>query len=208
MNRLAGVKADKKYSHQKLERVADLVRKGLQVGADEAIDPLRLFEDLHEISIADVGKNIPLCGGVISLEDSEGYARYDASKGRIEVLASETTYGWLERGHPRAAFFVAHELGHCLLHTHQLVRLAQMPTNQQAAFHRGLTDHKPFEDTEWQANGFAGALLMPACGLVSLEQRYGQLSADLIQETFRVSSQAADYRLQLFNSRRGDLLSV
>jgi Zn-dependent peptidase ImmA (M78 family) len=208
MNKPAGVKADKKYSHKKLEGVADCVRKGLKFGSVEAIDPLRLFEDLHEISIEDAGREIPLRSGVIVLEDSEGYARYDAGKGCIEVLASETTYGWLERSHPRAAFFVAHELGHCLLHTGQLMRLAQMPTNQQAAFHRGLTDHKPFEDTEWQANGFAGALLMPARGLAALESQYGHLSAAMIQEVFRVSGQAADYRLQLFNSRRGELLLV
>jgi Zn-dependent peptidase ImmA (M78 family) len=208
MNKLAGVKADNKYSHKKLEGVASYVRKGLKFGSVEAIDPLRLFEDLHEISINDAGRKIPLRSGVIVLEDSEGYARYDAGKGCVEILASETTYTWLERAHPRGAFFVAHELGHCLLHTSQLVRLAQMPTNQQAAFHRGLMAHKTFEDTEWQANSFASALLMPARGLADLESRYGQLSAAMIQETFRVSSQAASIRLELFSSRRGELLLV
>lgn len=208
MNKLTGVKADKKYSHQRLEGVASEIRSMLEFGSGEAIDPLRLFEDLHEISIISAGKNIPLRSGVVSLENSEGYACYDSQKNCIEVLASQSTYAWLEKGHPRAAFFVAHELGHTVLHTEQLVRLAQMPSNQQQAFHRGLSDHKPYEDTEWQANAFASALLMPAHGLASLEDRYGALSAVMIAETFKVSYETAGYRLTLFNQRKGELLSV
>ena len=34
MNKLAGVRADKKYSHQKLEGVAGHVRKALEFGSD------------------------------------------------------------------------------------------------------------------------------------------------------------------------------
>jgi hypothetical protein len=204
MSKLAGVKADNSYSHKKLEGIAGHVRRVLKFGSDEAIDPLRLFEDLHDISIKSAGRTIPLRGGVIDLEDSEGYARYDSQRNCIEVLAAALTYAWLEEGHPRAAFFVAHELGHCLLHTDQLVRLAQMPTNQQAAFHRGLVDHKPYQDTEWQANAFASSLLMPARGLAALEQRYGRLSTVMISDTFRVSCETAGYRLTLFNERRGN----
>lgn len=208
MSKLAGVKADRAYSHQKLEGVAGIVRKELEFGSVEAIDPLRLFEDLHDISVIVAGKNIPLRSGVITLENSEGYARYDSQKNCIEVLASECTYAWLEKGHPRAAFFVAHELGHALLHTQQLVRLAQMPTKQQTAFHRGLSDHKPYEDTEWQANAFASSLLMPARGLAALEEKHGALSAITIAETFKVSYETAGYRLTLFNQRKGELLVV
>jgi Zn-dependent peptidase ImmA (M78 family) len=207
MNKLTGVRADNKYSYKKLESIADHVRKVLEFGSEEAIDPLRLFEDLHGISIMHAGKRIPLRGGVVSLEDSEGYACYDREKNYIEVLASETTYGWIENGHPRGGYFVAHELGHCLLHTGQLVRLAQMPTNQQAAFHRHQTDHKAYEDTEWQANAFAGSLLMPAQGIAALEEKLGNISATLIASRFRVSYEAAGYRLDLFNKRRGELLA-
>lgn len=207
MNKLAGVRADNKFSYKKLEKIAGNARNVLGFGSEESIDPLRLFEDLHRISISHAGKRIPLRSGVVALEDSEGYARYDGQKNCVEVLASETTYTRLENGHPRAAYFVAHELGHCLLHTGQLVRLAQMPTNQQAAFHRGRSDHKPFEDTEWQANAFAGSLLMPANGLAALEQKHGQLSTSLIASCFRVSFEAAGYRLVLFKERKGELLA-
>jgi len=92
------------------------------------------------------------------------------------------------------------------LHTDQLVRLAEMPTNQQAAFHRGRADHKPYEDTEWQANAFASALLMPAAGLVALEDEGLELTPLFIARRFRVSKEAASYRLDQFEKRRRDLL--
>lgn len=204
---LTGVRADYKYSYRKLEVLAAYVRAQLKFQPDVAIDALRLFEDLHEISISrSDGTVIPLRSGVIALEDSEGFARYDRQRKVIEILSSERTYGWLEDGHPRAAYFLAHELGHCLLHTDQLIRLAQMPTNQQAAFHRGRTDHRPYEDTEWQANAFAGSLLMPARGIALLEQQHGFLDASLIVDCFGVSTEAAGYRLDCFHARKDDLL--
>lgn len=151
-------------------------------------------------------KRVPLRSGIIELEGSEGYTRYDSARQVIEVLASAETYRWLECGYPRGTFFLAHELGHCILHTEQLIRLAQMPTKQQTAFHRGRSDHKPYEDTEWQANSFSGALLMPAVGLVALEHEHGTLSDDLISDRFGTSLEASGYRRKLFESRRSDLL--
>ena len=163
---LCGVRADSPRSYRGLEQVAAYVRQQLKLSPEEAIKPLQLFESLDDIRIERAsGKAIPLWHGVIALEDSEGYTRYDSERGLIEVLASEQTYEWLEQGHSRATFFVPHELGHCLLHTEQLIRLAQMPTRQLAALHRGTAEHRAFEDTEWQANAFACALLMPADGL-------------------------------------------
>lgn len=171
---LSGVRADRSWSYRRLEGLAAHVRQQLTLAADEVIDPLRLFEDLHEISISrSDGIEIPLRGGVISLEDSEGYTRYDGDGKVLEILASERTYEWLEQAHPRAGYFVVHELGHCVLHTDQLVRLARMPTEQQAAFHRGREGHRACDDTEWQANAFASALLMPAQGVAALERETG-----------------------------------
>src|SRR5262245_7568246 len=95
---LSGVRADRSYSYRKLEALAAYVRKQLNIPSAQAIDPLQLFEDLHEISIKQAsGKEIPLRGGVISLEDSEGYTRYDRKRDVLEILASESTYEWLEQ---------------------------------------------------------------------------------------------------------------
>jgi hypothetical protein len=203
---LTGVRADQPQSYRNLERVAAFVREKLNFQSDEAIGALRLFDNLDNIRIEPrSGRPIPLGYGVVELADSEGYVKYDSERHIIEVLASEDTYCWLEHGHPRGGYFVAHELGHCLLHTDQLLRLAKMPTAEQAAFHRLKTEHKPYEDTEWQANAFASALLMPAVGLIALEKEHGAISVTEIAERFGVSNEAAGYRLELFAARRRDL---
>ena len=205
---LVGVRADRGYSYRKLEKIAAHVRGLLDYSPTEAINTQLLFDGL-DIKVQDgTGRDIPIHGAVIELNGSEGYAKYDGDRRVIEILASPETYDWLEKGHPRGGFFVAHELGHCLLHTDQLVRLAQMPKAQQAALHRPGEEvgHEAYQDTEWQANAFAGALLMPAGGLLILEHQHGELSPDTIVEHFHVSAEAAGYRLELYNDRKGQLL--
>ena len=204
----SGVRADRGYSHRKLERVAAYVRGQLKLSPTAAIHMLLLFDGLDIIVRYGSGQDIPLRGKVIEVEDSEGFTKYDSDRGIIEILASAETYDWLEQGYPRGGYFVAHELGHCLLHTNQLVRLAQMPPTQQAAFHRHgkVIAHEFYRDTEWQANAFASALLMPARGLLALEQKCGELCPTEIAEHFRVSVEAASYRLDLYNNRKRELL--
>lgn len=203
---LCGVRADSARSYRNLEQVAAYVRQQLKLSPHEPVKPLALFEGLDDIRLVGAsGGAIPLRHGVVGLEDTEGYARYDCERELIEVLAAVRVYEWLEQGHPRATFFVAHELGHCLLHTDQLIRLARMPTDQLAALHRGQAAHRPFQDTEWQANAFASALLMPALGLVALESEQSRITAVEIAERFGVSYEAASYRLELFEKRRQEL---
>jgi hypothetical protein len=204
---LSGVRADRGFSYRDLEIFAGEVRDYLGLGRDDGLNALQLFENLDEIKIRTRdGKEVPLRGGVVGLEDSEGYTRYDEQRGVIEILPSELTYSWLLAGLPRAAYFVAHELGHCTLHTDQLVRLAQLPTQQQAKFHRGRADHRHCQDTEWQANAFASALLMPAKGIQTLERKHDGITAGLIAGQFGVSQEAAGYRLELYRARRHQLI--
>ena len=205
---LVGVRADRGYSYRKIEKIAAHVRGLLGYSPTEAIDTLQLFDGL-DIEVEDgSGRGIPVHGAVIELNGSEGYAKYDSDRRVIEILASPETYCRLEKGYPRGGFFVAHELGHCLLHTDQLIRLAQMHKAQQAELHRCRKEvaHEAYRDTEWQANAFAGALLMPAQGLQILEQQHGELSEDIVTEHFHVSSEAAGYRLELYNDRKKELL--
>ena len=208
LQRLSGVRADRGYSYKSLEKIASYVRELLSCSPIEAIN-MRLIFDGLDIEVQDGGgQNLPIRGGVVQVNDTEGYSKYDRDRGVIEILASPKTYGWLENGYPRGRYFVAHELGHCLLHTDQLVRLAQMPKAQLAALHWGGQEvaHEAYRDTEWQANAFAGALLMPAQGLLTLEQEHGELSPAMITEHFRVSAEAAGYRVELYNHRKKQLL--
>ena len=205
---LSGVRADRGYSYRNLEKVAAYVRDRLNCSPTEAINTLQLFDGL-DMTVRDrTGQDIPIRGSVIELDELEGFTKYDSDNHIIEILASPKTYDWLEKNYPRGGYFVAHELGHCLLHTDQLVRLAKMPRAQQAALHRGgeMVVHKTYQDTEWQANAFASALLMPARGLLVLEGMYHKLSAAIIAEHFRVSTLAASYRLELYIARKQQLL--
>ena len=206
---LSGVRADRGRSYKTLERDAAFAREQLKFSPADAIGALDLFEGLDDIGVRDRrGQVIPLRAGVIDIEGSEGFARYDSDLQVIEVLASARTYRWLEKRYPRAGYFLAHELGHCVLHTDQLVRLAQMPAAQQAAFHRGgeVAGHETYRDTEWQANAFASALLMPACGLLALEQEHQELGPSEVAAHFHVSAEAASYRLELYSRRKPELV--
>ncbi|WP_334178826.1 ImmA/IrrE family metallo-endopeptidase [Pseudoxanthomonas sp.] len=70
---------------------------------------------------------------------------------RKEIRLREDVYEGVYRGKGRDRFTLAHELGHLLLHANQAyqrnMRLAE--------------NIPPYKSAEWQANTFAGALLMP-----------------------------------------------
>ncbi len=206
--RLSGIRADRGYSYRGLERCAADVREQLRLPPTVAINAMMLFDRLDITAQDGTGQDIPIHGYVIELEDLEGFTKYDRDRQIIEILASAQTYEWLEQDHPRSRYFLAHELGHCLLHTDQLVRLAQMPMAQRAGLHRNgqMAAHEVYRDTEWQANAFASALLMPARGLLALEKRHrGGLCPIKIAAHFRVSVVAASYRLDLYNKRKQQL---
>src|SRR5690606_39240987 len=68
-----------------------------------------------------------------------------------KIVLREDVYEGMCRGVGRDRFTAAHEVGHYLMHRDVPIR-----------FHRAEgTRLKAFVDSEWQANRFAGALLMP-----------------------------------------------
>jgi hypothetical protein len=83
--------------------------------------------------------------------------------------------------HGRARFTLAHELGHLILH-------------EGPALHRqtSIVKHKVFEDSEWQADCFAGEFLMPTAGCRNL-------TADQIKERYSVSYTAARIKFEKLN---------
>ncbi|HGA2731353.1 TPA: ImmA/IrrE family metallo-endopeptidase [Pseudomonas aeruginosa] len=85
------------------------------------------------------------------------------------IRLREDVYDGLCRGGGRDRFTAAHELGHYIMHR-----------NVSIVFHRAENGRlPPYRDSEWQANSFAGALLMPEramreCGsLAEIAQRFG-----------------------------------
>src|SRR5437763_1587383 len=96
--RLTGIRADRKRSYRDLEATARRVRNFLKLGSSQALDALNMFENLDQVSLEmRDGRLIPFRECIASLDDSEGYTRYDAGKNIMEIVASESTYRGLER---------------------------------------------------------------------------------------------------------------
>lgn len=96
-------------------------------------------------------------------------------------------------GDPRSRFTLAHELGHFILHR-EMKSFARMADKS----------HKRFEDSEWQADTFAGELLIDN-RLINSE-----MTVDEIMNKFGVSRSAAETKLRKlsksgYNRGRKDL---
>lgn len=67
------------------------------------------------------------------------------------IIIRESVYEAAANCNHRHRFTIAHELGHAILHKNSELSLARMNSN----------DIKAYENPEWQANEFAGNLLLP-----------------------------------------------
>jgi hypothetical protein len=203
-----GVAAHHPQSYASLERIAVHVRACLLPGHSdlEPVPGLELFERLDEYTVTVRGSNLPLQYGAEQLPTGlEAQAYYSTEETAIVVALTEDSYRALSAGFGRALFTLAHEIGHAVLHPQELLerRIASVDAR---ALHRGTAGgHKAFMDTEWQANGFAAAMLVPATGLAKLEAS-GRLDARNIARTYLVSQQAAELRLKVFVDRRDELI--
>lgn len=77
------------------------------------------------------------------------YAYYDPVNKLMRI--SIAVYEGAIRGNGRDRFTIAHEIGHCLLHSNELLLCRNIENRPLQAF----------ENPEWQANTFASFLLMP-----------------------------------------------
>lgn len=102
-------------------------------------------------------------------------ARSFPNKNFIEFR--ENTYEGIYHNNPRDVFTLIHELGHLLMHK------GEFGLNRERI-------HKPYEDSEWQADTFAGEFLMP----INLISQYS--SSAEISENLGVSRQAAKVRIE------------
>lgn len=205
-----GMRADRGRSLPVIERAAMRLRRILAPGValDHALPGVEVFEGLEGFGVVAGGRRYTLDPAVNDLPRGiEALAMYDPGANRITLALSPATYAGLENDDGRDRFTAFHEVGHAALHCAELVRLSRIP-HVQGALMRGANNHAHYEDTEWQADAFSSALLMPAKGLELLERRHGFLTPRLLQNVFAVSSQAAEIRLSVFARRRGDLLAA
>jgi predicted transcriptional regulator len=199
---LTGIPADKARSYASIEAVAAGLRQKLNLETLERFDALDFFEkQIGDIVIIDHGKEIKM---VEAIDDcpQEGMTRWDTESQRLEIVLAQRTYDMLQENHVRARSTVAHETGHAVLHTAQIIRLAGMNLKSHVAFHRDRNPHKAYLDTEWQANAFASSLLMPAEGVKSLVEEKNFSTTKLVC-VYGVSEESATYRLETYRRSLG-----
>jgi len=200
---LTGIRADEKHSYSSIERLAMGLREMLSLHTMDRFDALKFFDEtVPEMTIECRAGTIHLCEAIDDCPQ-EGHTRWDRESNLLEVSLSGQTYARLREGHPRARYTVAHEAGHACLHTDQIIRLGGMDVNSQVALHRERIRHDACQDTEWQANAFGSALLMPAEGVERLFNRLGRVSAHALTETFAVSLECATYRIGTYERSLG-----
>lgn len=202
-----GLDAGRALSYAKIETLAWHVRSVLGLDSTSAVPGVTLFESLRKYTTATTRcRDYRLDYAVKELPAGiEAETRLEPGADRVVVVLSPRTYEDLERDVPRARFCLCHEIGHAACHCDLLLKLSGIP-HGRAALMRGAARHADCHDTEWQANAFAAALLMPAAGLRRLESAGGSCSNHALQRTFGVSSVSADIRLRTWSTRRAELL--
>ena len=106
------------------------------------------------------------------------FACYNPFEGIVYI--TEKIYKMANDGNGFARWTILHECLHHLLHRDQLAALARQDNEP----------HKPYEDSEWQADALTCELLMP------IEMINADMTEEEVAEKFGVSPQAARNRLK------------
>jgi Zn-dependent peptidase ImmA (M78 family) len=166
-------------SVNKIRDVAELASQLLEVSGAK-VSGERNIIDILDIRLP---KLLPTFSLVV-LEDWElpnEYARTYPEYSVIQVR--ESVYEGARSRNSRDRFTLAHEIGHLFLH------------RGVVAYARSNSQHKPYEDSEWQADAFAAEFLMPYDEVMMLN------SVEEIMERFNVSYQAASHRWDKIKKR-------
>jgi AcrR family transcriptional regulator len=109
----------------------------------------------------------------------------------VTILVSEEVWDKLELAAPRCHYArttVCHEIGHAILHV-PVLRRRLLLSDALARTQRAKL--RAYEDPEWQAWAFAGAILMPSITLRMLQAEHNGLTPELISSAFEVSANMA-----------------
>lgn len=147
-----------------------------------AMPALEIFENKMDEYFGysvQIGKNIKGLSGVTNVTS------------RTLVLTS-AIHKRLENNDPYARFTAAHEFGHVVLHSN--VASGEFAFREEIVFAR-RSQLKPYEDPEWQANAFAGAILMPINTMRMLFNN-NAMTVENVMEIYQVSKMAAEIRIK------------
>lgn len=199
MSQLRGIRAFSGQSYASIEEKAAEVRRAMGLKNSEAIDSMALLHRISRISSETAsGTRVWAEYGIEEIPE-EARTYFDRNTNRFVIALREDVYIGLCVNDPRARFTLCHEVGHLTLHSREVVHIARSP----AALTR--VQHEVFRDTEWQADVYAGALLMPAAGVAEFERisaGFGErIDARFLHEQFDVSYAAAETRLRILRGR-------
>lgn len=154
-------------SEAQISQIADSIRHNMQIQTDDF--PLIQF---LEFAMPRIFPGFALEAG---LKDEMGANHGLTIPSENVIRLREDVYDGLYRNAGRDRFTAAHELGHYIMHR-----------SVPIVFHRTEQGQlKSYLDSEWQANTFAGHLLMPRHLLMTCQ------SLDEVARRFGVSLQAA-----------------
>lgn len=134
--------------------LAELAPQALQ--APQPLDLTRMIDDQ-----LDARGIVVYPASDAELGDREGATR---PSDPIEVLLLDRLWTALFHGgkaESRARSTLAHELGHVVLHVPSIRRSLRYAPRGFTLNRAERGEVRPFEDSEWQAHTFAGAILMP-----------------------------------------------
>jgi hypothetical protein len=189
-----------------IEGEAAATRWRLGFDLEEPLPSLPLFERLGQLKTGP-SFNIPVGYEIANLPDGVlGETSFSSEKGEIIVTLSPSTYEGLERNVPRDRYSAAHEAGHAVQHSAEVIRLSRLPHRADALLRGAYATLKRYEDAEWQANAFAAALLIPARALWILERKGCELTPELLQRYFGVSRSCAEKRLRTYADKWSELV--
>lgn len=131
-------------SKKQIEASANRLRAALGVSGNPYFKPIEVIELVldHEMSLVSFSS-----GSYEEMGNDEGQTAFDGS----EIILREDVYKNASIGQPRGRFTAAHELGHWALHSGLKPTMARSSGSSTPAY----------KCSEWQANQFAAALLMP-----------------------------------------------
>lgn len=155
-------------SRIQLTRDAHTIHQLLGYRGDRPFPIVPFLEHVLPVLYEDFELEISTCG---SLGDKFG----ETYPKKHLIRLREDIYDQAVEGHPFSRMTIAHEIGHLIEHENVPVALARNAASRQIEAYRC---------SEWQANAFAGALLMPASKILDL-------SIPEIMERYQVTCSAA-----------------
>ncbi len=144
------------------------------------------LQNRFEFPIVEVFETLSVCGEFnfeILTRAVMGNKYGETFPGKNQISLREDIYDKATAGDPFSRSTIAHELYHWLCHSDQTISLCRTDADVEA--------RKPYEDPEWQANCFAGELLVP-------KDLVAGMSVEEVMQKCNVSRAMANYQLRQY----------